>query len=104
MAPEPLPAIEDIRPPVDPADLLIPLIGTPFHVADVVQVKDPQSRHYGQFFTLGDIRHGKAHGFYMLEGTKKEFVTVPMEAIHFIGRAKVRARVACSPKWIADNQ
>ena len=83
--------------------MLIPILGTPFHVCDVVQVNDQQSRHYGQFFTLGDIKHGKAHGFYIQEGTKKEFITVPVEAIHFIGRAKVRARVACSTKWIADH-
>lgn len=81
-----------------------PIAGTPFRLNDVVQVNDPSSRHYGCFFVVADARHGKLHGWYMMEGLKKEFITVPFGTVHYIGSAKVRTRVGCSPKWQSDNR
>lgn len=106
-APQPVPTTPQIiEPPREQLDVPIPILGTPFNVCDIVQVilvPEQPSRYVGMCFILGDIKHGKAHGFYFHESGKKEFLTVPENQIYFIGRAKVRARVNCSPKWIADN-
>lgn len=81
----------------------VPIVGTDFCKHDVVQVIDATSRLLGVFFILGDIKRGKAHGYYMLEGQKKEFVTVPVQHIWHIGTAKIRAQTVVSEKWKSDN-
>ena len=103
--PVPLPAIEDAPPPPPPpTETVVSIPGSPFHLDDVVQVIDQGSRHYGQLFIIGDVKNGKAHGFYIAEGGKKEFITVPEGSVFYIGRPKVRAKVATSPKWISDHR
>lgn len=107
-APE-LPTVEEAAAARGGKDTPVPIVGCPFNQDDVLQVIDPQSRQYGMFFVLGDVRHGKAHGYYLQEGGKREFITIPLErdgnvCLWFVGRSKVRSRVACSPKWISDNR
>lgn len=101
-------------PPTPPASAasasdppLQPIVGTPFHVDDVVQVVDRQSRHCGIFFTLGDVKNGKAHGYRMEPGQKKEFITEPVSGLLFIKSAtkgQVVAREKVSPKWHSDHR
>lgn len=72
---------------------------------DVVQIIDPQSRLYGGFMAVGDVRNNKVHGYYVAEGRAKHFVTIPLGMVHPIGgQAKVRSSNPCSPKWLSDNQ
>lgn len=104
-APAELPTVDDIAKVAAPAAPEDPQIaGTPFRMNDVVQVNEPGNRHYGVFFVVSDARHGKIHGWYMMEGLKKEFITMPVGSVHYIGSAKVRTRVGCSPKWLSDNR
>lgn len=101
----PPPTIEEVAAVQQQSPVEDPQIaGTPFRMNDVVQVNDPSSRHYGCFFVVADARHGKLHGWYMMEGLKKEFLTVPFGTVHYIGSAKVRTRVGTSPKWQSDNR
>ena len=78
------------------------LPNSPFHRHDVVQVLDVTSRHYGQFFMVGDVLHNKVHGYHLTQGMKKEYITVDAQNCWYIGSAKVRSAQPCSPKWIAD--
>lgn len=73
-----------------------------FHRHDVVQVLDMASRHYGQFFTVGDVQNRKVHGYLMTAGGHKEFITIEQQHCWFIGSAKIRSATPCSPKWISD--
>lgn len=71
---------------------------------DVVQVIDTTSRHYGVFFTVGDKAHRKVHGYMLVEGGKKEFLTISEDFVWWVGTAKVRAAKCCSDKWLSDNR
>lgn len=81
-----------------------PLEHSPFRKHDVVQVLDLNSRHYGQFFMVGDVLRGKVHGYYLTPGRHVEYVTVEQAYCWFIGSSKVRSPLPCSPKWISDNR
>jgi hypothetical protein len=88
-----------------PGDKNLELPGSPFHKHDVVQVVDPKHSFYGLFFVVGDVLRDKVHGYHMVEGHgRKEYITVDMSAVYYIGSSKVRSQNPCSPKWIADNR
>lgn len=76
---------------------------------DVVQIMNRESRLYGILFIVGDVDRERVHGFYLLQGGKKEFVTVNIsELVHdnriaVIGEARVRTRESCSSKWLMDH-
>lgn len=58
---------------------------------------------------VGDHILNKVHGYYLVEGGKKEYITVDLQHCLFIGRpiagsGGVRSTQPCSPKWIADNR
>lgn len=77
---------------------------SPLKLHDVVQIIDPQSRIYGAYFTVGDVRNGRVHGYYISEGRAKSFVTIPVNMVHRVGgQAKVRSSNPCSPKWLSDH-
>ena len=103
------PPVAEIPPPpfveeIEPADVPS-LQGSGLRPHDVVQVIDPGSRLYGAFFAVGDVRHGKVHGYYMTEGRAKQFITVAVNMVHPVTKgAKVRSANPCSPKWLSDNQ
>lgn len=78
------------------------LPNSPFRRHDVVQVLDMASRHYGQFFMVGDAQNRKVHGYLMTAGGHKEFVTIEQQHCWYIGSAKIRSATPCSPKWISD--
>jgi hypothetical protein len=80
------------------------LPNSPFSRHDVVQITDPTSRHYGQFFIVGDVQFHKVHGYYMAPGLQKEHVTIDHHHCFYIGSAKVRSANPCSPKWISDHR
>ena len=80
------------------------LPNSPFKLHDVVQITDKSSRHYGQFFTVGDVSRNKVHGYYMMEGMKKDYVTIEMQHCFYIGTAKVRSANPASPKWLSDKR
>jgi len=102
----PPPLVEVAAAPSIPS--ILPLPGSPFHQHDVVQVLDRSSRHYGQFFMVGDVRYNKVHGYYLTEGLHKDYITVDIQYCLFIGSPKagsgaVRSAQPCSPKWLADR-
>lgn len=68
-------------------------------VHDVVQVYNQTSSFYGVLFQIGDIQKGKAHGFYMLPGGRKEFATVGVDECRFIGESRVRSKEPTSQQW-----
>ena len=89
-------------PPAPPAaEPTLP--NSPFRRHDVVQVLDMSSRHYGQFFMVGDVQHRKVHGYCMMPGGHKEFITIELQHCWYIGSAKIRSATPVSPKWISDN-
>lgn len=58
---------------------------------------------------VGDHILNKVHGYYLVEGMKKEYITVDLQQCLFIGRqtpgsGAVRSSQPCSPKWISDNR
>lgn len=67
-----------------------------------MQVASENSMHNGMLFIIGDIRGGRAHGFYM-NNRKREYITVNTDEIVRIGRTKISSREPCSPKWLSDN-
>jgi hypothetical protein len=69
----------------------------------VVQVVNKTSPYFGVMFQIGDMQQGKAHGFYMLPGGRKEFVTVGLEECWPIGVAKIRSKEPCSYQWQQEN-
>ena len=101
-APQPQPAMPPPAPP-QPPELAATLPNSPFHLHDVVQVLDRSSRHYGQFFMVGDVVRNKVHGYYLTEGLKKEHITIELQHCWYIGSAKIRSANPCSPKWHADR-
>lgn len=92
------PATQPATPPAEPT-----LPNSPFRRHDVVQVLDTSSRHYGQFFSVGDVQHKKVHGYCMMPGGHKEFITIELAHCWYIGSAKIRSATPVSPKWISDN-
>lgn len=95
-----LPSIEDAQPPkTEPETGQIGVF-----VQAVVQVSNPASQYYGILFIVGDVRAGKAHGFHMLAGGKKEFVTVGIEECFPIGVSKVRSKDPTSPQWKQEHK
>jgi len=82
--------------------VLIP--GSDLSKHDVVQIADQGSRTHGMFFMVGDVFRTKVHGYYILEGSKKEFITVDRDKVVIIGPSKVRAEKSCSDKWISDHR
>jgi len=71
----------------------------------VVQIINNENINYGLIFTIGDIRHGRAHGYHFLMGKKggKDFVTVNCDECWVIGPSKVRSNKPISPKWQSDH-
>lgn len=81
----------------------------PFHNSslckhDVVQILSKTGRNFGMLMVVGDVVRGRAHGYCLMEGGKKEYVTVDEKDCWFIGKSKIRSQNPCSPKWIADNR
>ena len=103
---KPAPAAAPSFPPQPPPQppLADELPGSPFKRHDVVQILDRNSRLYGAFFIIGDVLRGRAHGYFLSEGLKKEFVTVEVAHCWYVGSSKVRSQVSCSAKWISDNR
>lgn len=85
-------------------DQRIPFPGSQFAAGDVVQILDKNSRNYGMFFTIGCQHLHKLHGYIILEGRKKEYVTVDYRHVAPIGRSKVRSEKTCSDRWLADHR
>lgn len=81
----------------------MPLGNSPFHQHDVVQILDETSRHYGGFLIIGDVLGNRVHGYCVSEGRKQDYITVPLNLCWYIGRAKMRSKTPCSPKWISDR-
>jgi hypothetical protein len=97
-----LPSIEDaIRPPL-PDEPKPPALGIFVHA--VVQVFNPSSPFYGVLFIIGDVKDGRVHGFHMLAGGKKEYVTVGTEECFPIGVSKARSKAPCSPQWMEEHK
>lgn len=94
-------AAPSFTPSLPPQEPTLP--NSPFRRHDVVQVLDTTSRHYGQFFMVGDVRHNKVHGYYLMPGSKKEHITVDLQHCWYVGAAKVRSATPCSPKWLSDG-
>jgi hypothetical protein len=70
---------------------------------NIVQVISKEGRHFGRIFQLGDIKDGKAHGYYIKEHGDREYVTVPADHIAMIGPARIRLKQPCSDKWVSDH-
>lgn len=83
-------------PPADDAPLSLRL-------NDTVQVYDRESQHWGLYFTVGDIRGSKVHGYYFQTRGEKSFVTFDIKQLRFIGTSRVRSKACCSPKWVAEH-
>lgn len=65
---------------------------------------NPTSPYYGVLFSIGDMQQGKAHGFHMLSGGRKEFVTVGLEECWPIGVSKIRSKEPVSPQWAIEHK
>ncbi len=98
-----------IVPAAPPRAFQLPAIFPDIKAFDVVQIMNRESRLYGILFIVGDIDGQRVHGFYFNPGGKKEFVTVNVSelthngTVAFIGESRVRAREACSSKWLMDH-
>ncbi len=68
-------------------------------VNDLVQVVNAKSPQYGMTFVLGALLEGKAHGFLILQGPKKEYVTTEEIDLHSYGESQVKSRNPVSPEW-----
>lgn len=129
--PKPQPATEtpaalpDIPPMPDPAFTppqappLVPPKSPPiFHppegddipdINDVVQIVNRESKLYGIAFIIGDIQNERIHGFYIMPGGKKEYVTVTINdisnehGIAVVGKTKVKSHTPCSQKWNQEH-
>jgi len=93
-------------PPAAPAKPPVVVIAAPaaFKAYDVVQVSNPQSRYYGILFQVGDCQNGQVHGYAITEGGGREFFTLGIMEVRWIGESKIRARVPCSSKWLAQHR
>mgnify|MGYP001571680182 FL=1 len=87
-----------MTPTVEPAKLLSGLA-----VHAVVQVTNPTSPFYGVLFQIGDMQGGKVHGFHMMSGGRREYVTVEIHECFLIGMSKVRSKEPCSPQWKQEH-
>lgn len=70
----------------------------------VVQVFNPTSPYYGVLFQVGDMQQGKAHGFHMMSGGRREYVTVGIDECWPIGMSKTRSRNPVSPQWEQEHK
>ncbi len=70
---------------------------------NIVQVVSKEGRHFGRIFQLGDIKDGKAHGYFIKEHGDREYVTVPSDHIATIGPARIKLKQACSDKWVSGH-
>lgn len=75
-----------------------------FDVHDVVQVVNPNSPFFGVLFQIGDMQTGQVHGFHMMSGGKREYVTVGTDECKMIGPSKVRSKDPTSPQWKMDHK
>ena len=83
-------------PPAPPAaEPTLP--NSPFRRHDVVQVLDMSSRHYGQFFMVGDVQHRKVHGYCMMPGGHKEFITIAERLSDVPALNRVLGMFLCEP-------
>lgn len=101
-APDSLPSIEDAHQQRGQPEQ--PTGGVGIFINAVVQVFNPTSPYYGVLFIIGDIKGGKVHGFHMLAGGRKEYVTVGTEECFPIGVSKSRSKEPCSPQWKLEHK
>jgi len=85
-----------LHPPTSEAPVQV-IVGIVIH--DVVQVTNPNSAYYGVLFQAGDIQKGLVHGFHMISGGRREYVTVGVDECKLIGPSKVRSKDPTSPLW-----
>lgn len=90
-----------LGPPPAPEPIIA---GSPFRRHDVVQILDPESRHYGGVLIVGDVLRDKVHGYFFTEGRHRDYITINIKYCWYLGTSRARAMNACSPKWIADNR
>lgn len=97
-------APEEVKQP--PADPPVVAIAAPraFKPYDVVQVYGKESRHYGVLLTVGDVKQGSLHGYILMEGGRREFLTVKVEEVVLIGESRVRLKIPCSGQWLAEHR
>ena len=91
------------QPPSSPPMVAVSAPGA-FKPYDVVQVYNNENRHYGVLFQVGDVRDGQVHGYILMEHGKREFITVRAEHLKLIGESRVRLRIPCSAKWLAEHR
>lgn len=77
---------------------------------DIVQIVSRESRLYGMTFIVGDVKGDKVHGFYLMPGGRKEYVTVSMadltndKGLAVIGITRVKSLTPVSEKWKQDHK
>lgn len=107
----PLPSAPATPPIVTPAKWVAP-IGKfqDIQPNDVVQIVSRESRLYGMTFIVGDVKGDKVHGFYLMPGGRKEYVTVSMadltndKGLAVIGITRVKSLTPVSEKWKQDHK
>lgn len=102
--PPPAAPSPSLQPPASPLGQVAISVPAAFKSYDVVQVSNPQSRYYGGLFQVGDCQDGQVHGYSITEGGGREFFTVGIMEVSYVGKSKVRARVPCSAKWLAQHR
>lgn len=90
--------------PASPSPAPPSLPKAPDWLHSIAEVISKESRHYGVLFKLGDIKSGKAHGYILKERAVPEFITVPADAILLHGKARVKSKGCCSPRWMSENK
>ena len=88
--------------PEEPAPPTLPLGGR-IRFA-LYQVINPQSNMFGLVFALGDATDVDLHGYHIIPGRTKTFITVPIADCKHVGMSEVKARNATITEWNKNQQ
>ena len=66
----------------------------------VVQITEPSDPNFGMTFQVGDVQGEEVHGWLLIPGPDKVFVTAVKKNITTIGKGKLRSNSPCSPEWM----
>ncbi len=65
----------------------------------LLQVVNPESNYFGVIFTIGAASETELHGYYIMPGKAKHFITVPLSDCKAVGVAEVKSKNPTSPEW-----
>lgn len=70
----------------------------------VVQVVVSDDIAFGALFQVGDVKDDKVHGFFVIPGEPKQFITTKLANVKLVGKAHIGSHSPCSPEWISSSE